>query len=115
MQERVKPNIKVALAIDKTLAAAGVDLAALLEQALQAKLQADNTQAPSEADRTAIEAYHRYVEEHGTLADALRQLIPPGGNHDSWLYPPGEAATRPGASAVANFWPVQRVRNFAPG
>ncbi len=78
MQERVKPKTKVTLDIDATLAAAaaakGVDLASLLEQALAAQLQASRTDTLSEADLLATEAYNRYIAEHGTLADSLRNL-----------------------------------------
>ena len=78
MQERVKPKTKVMLDIDATLVAAaaakGVDLASLLEQALTAQLQASRAGTPSDEDRLATEAYNRFIAEHGTLADSLRNL-----------------------------------------
>lgn len=78
MQERVKPTIKVTLDVDAAVVAAaranGYDLALIIEQAVRARIDASKAGPLSDADREAIEAHNRYIAEHGTLAESLRDL-----------------------------------------
>lgn len=78
MQERVKSKLKVVVEIDaglvETARVSGVDLSTVLEQALEMALGAGGECGPSDADRAVMSAHNRYVEEHGTLADSLRDL-----------------------------------------
>jgi hypothetical protein len=76
MQERVKRKSTVSLEIDADLAAAaveaGLDLAPMLEHALAVRLACGSSGGLSDADRAAIDAHNRYIAEHGTLAESLR-------------------------------------------
>ena len=70
MQERVKkPKRAVNLSVDVELLtaakAAGTNLSALLEKALQDELRETTVQAWRDANRTAIEAGNRELEANG--------------------------------------------------
>ena len=84
MQERVKPagkpktgagsgTKKVTFAIDARLAAdaaaKGIDLAAVLEQALRLRLQAVNASGLTQGERESLEWAERYVAENGPWWD----------------------------------------------
>ena len=74
MQQRVKrPKRAVNLTIDAELLAeakaAGTNLSALLEQALQEELKERRWQKWREDNREATESMNRYVETHGLLSD----------------------------------------------
>ena len=76
MQERVKPKTKLILKVDAALVTAasakGLDLAPIFERALERELR--RGEPPTEADKAAMEAHNRYIAEHGTLAESLRDL-----------------------------------------
>ena len=78
MQERVTSKTKVTVELDAAMVAAarvkGIDLALLFEQALAARIDAGRSGALSDEDRASMEAYNTFIEEHGTLADAFRNL-----------------------------------------
>ena len=52
--------------------ARGVNLSATLERALAAELGEMQRQRWLEANRTAIDAYNKLVDEHGTFSDGQR-------------------------------------------
>ena len=79
MQERVKAKKRMTVEIDETLASAaavkGIDLAALLEDALRARLQgSDGKRALSDDDRAAIEVHNQFEAKHGKWTDGLEKL-----------------------------------------
>ena len=79
MQERVKPaskpksKKKVTLAIDAALAAdasaQGLDLASVLEQALQARLHVKGPRGLTDEELEGLKWSERYVAEHGPWWD----------------------------------------------
>lgn len=70
MQERVKPKTRVTLDLDTALVAAaatgGLDLAALLEQVLEARVGRSRMQRLSGEEHEVAAATDRYVAEHGS-------------------------------------------------
>lgn len=77
MQERIKQRKRaVNLSIDAALLdeakAAGTNLSAILEEALQDVLKERRWQAWREESRTSIEAVNRYVAKNGLLSDKYR-------------------------------------------
>lgn len=76
MQDSVKPRAKVTVEIDPALVAAvgatDGELSSIIEQALEAYLRRRGLQPASEDDRASHTEYNRFIAEHGTLADSLR-------------------------------------------
>lgn len=79
MQERARPRKRaVNLSIDADLLAeakaAGTNLSALLEQALQERLSAGRIERWKLENRPAIESHNRLVREHGLFSDDWRKF-----------------------------------------
>ena len=80
MQERVNPRAKrnVTLAIDAVAVdaatAKGMDLASILEEALQSRLRQAASSGLSDDDRAAIEFHNRFEAKHGKWSDGLEKL-----------------------------------------
>ena len=77
MQERVKkPKRAVNLSVDAALLgeakAAGTNLSALLERALNGVLKEQRWQKWRDENRKATDSMNRYVEKHGLLSDRYR-------------------------------------------
>lgn len=79
MDDRAPPRKKaVNLSIDAELLAeakaSGTNLSALLEMALERELRERLHQKWRDENREAIEAYNKFVEEHGLLSDEWRSF-----------------------------------------
>jgi len=67
-------NVSVRADLLEAARAEGVNLSAALERALMQEL-AERKRAQWRTDnRSAIAAYNKYVEEHGTFSDGLRSF-----------------------------------------
>ena len=77
MQERVKkPKKAVNLSINAELLdeakAAGLNLSAVLEQALREQMKAQRWEAWEKENEASIDSMNRYVAKHGLLSDRYR-------------------------------------------
>jgi antitoxin CcdA len=78
MDDRPSRKKAVNLSIDSELLAeakaAGTNMSALLEKALQQALQERRNEKWRDENRDAIEAYNEFVAEHGLLSDEWRSF-----------------------------------------
>ena len=50
----------------------GINLSATLEEALETKVRKEKEKRWLEENKEAIEAYNRYIAEHGTIGERVR-------------------------------------------
>jgi len=65
-------NVSVRSELLDSARAAGLNLSATLESALEGALAEEKRKRWREENREAIETYNEYVEKHGTFSDDVR-------------------------------------------
>jgi antitoxin CcdA len=79
MQERIKPRKRaVNLSIDASLLdeakAAGTNLSALLERAIENELRSSREERLKAELRPSIDAHNQFIEKHGLFSDEWRKF-----------------------------------------
>jgi antitoxin CcdA len=74
MASKVRVNLSIDEALVAKAKAAGVNLSAVAEEAIRFQTRAEEMRIWKEANREALEAKARLVEEQGLWSDGLRQF-----------------------------------------
>ncbi|MBK8197196.1 MAG: type II toxin-antitoxin system CcdA family antitoxin [Acidobacteria bacterium] len=74
MASKVRVNLSIDEALVAKAKAAGVNLSAVAEEAIRFQTRAEEMRIWQEANREALEAKARLVEEQGLWSDGLRQF-----------------------------------------